>query len=1027
MKHKGECGSTNAVKMCVQVAFIIAGSTHAVYYKTLKHALGIEAVGEHAFMDTIRCMFPVVKSMLDALCEAAKQEMKDKKEDELGSWTHAVTVADGTWQTRGWHSKNATFTIRNYQNGALLYYHHLCQKGSDTVIQEELYKGTSKSAEGFAARKTFQKAKEEGMRIAVHWQDADSSSAKAVSEEFPDAEIMICGGHAGRAHKKILEVRQKIKKCSKQMLAKYGANYPALCQLSCKCKGNHSTTCGCLSAAFISKAHTNFTSILMEAQSQEEFVQHVEALAKHARDVHEWEGGRCDFHPLRVCTCQKCEDKENIKCTGKPYKTRLRLDCEFHALLYEIECTERAAQASKLVHPILKRGHSNAVEASHNVLIRFRSKDISLERLHYQLSTNLGLLQANMTYMHAKFGVTYHWIPELYRRMKLPIFEGIVEALEKHNMRRKRRLDLAKTTPQKKRRIELKKKRVVEGRERIKWSKKHGQDTYYGGCSDSGDSDSGDSDGGKMVCDSGDGVNRNKGKGGDSSRGKGKPQGKGRCAACGSSTHQRSSHKDCPFRKCRAAKGAHPDHTAEEVIPAPESGEDTSTGDSSDSQESAIDSCMCGAEGRAHKRGCPLSYRNRLPPGRALFPAPSNPRAHADPSVVEPERVSSPPESVKPVPSEDVKPAMKVGDYVCIHSRNMGDCHVPCRIVGEFAGRYQLYCSKGILNTSFSCTELMSLTGCSPIPLDEWRQAPRVSLRSVTHDATLREHCKCCVTDTSESIVISLSSEEENEALELWVNNGAYTLSCRDREVVLSRRGWLTDKIICAAQMLLLQFFPNMAGLQPPTLQKVFAFQVHSGDFVQIIHVRNNHWCVVSTVGCQSGVLRVYDSLYKTLSKEAIHLIVSMVHVPSSHLNIVMMDVEKQSNGSDCGVLAIAYAFDLCSGMNPCSVRFDHSKIRPHLTTCLETCQVYRFPVLGERESVPRKPKTVELHCSCRMPEESGNEMAKCDSCQVWYHRHCMDIPSEVFGEFEVHWECKRCAQTHTKAAPLASQHSVGV
>ena len=44
-----------------------------------------------------------------------------------------------------------------------------------------------------------------------------------------------------------------------------------------------------------------------------------------------------------------------------------------------------------------------------------------------------------------------------------------------------------------------------------------------------------------------------------------------------------------------------------------------------------------------------------------------------------------------------------------------------------------------------------------------------------------------------------------------------------------------------------------------------------------------------------------------------------------------MMDVEKQSNSSDCGVLAIAYAFDLCSGLNPCTVRFDHSKIRSHL------------------------------------------------------------------------------------------------
>ena len=250
----------------------------------------------------------------------------------------------------------------------------------------------------------------------------------------------------------------------------------------------------------------------------------------------------------------------------------------------------------------------------------------------------------------------------------------------------------------------------------------------------------------------------------------------------------------------------------------------------------------------------------------------------------------------------------------------MGDFHVRCRIVGRFAGRYQLYCSKGVLNTSFSCTELIPVSGCSPIPLDEWRKAPRISLRSVTNDSALHERCNCCVPQTSESIVLSSASEEENEAPEMWVSNDAYNLSCRDRDVVLSRREWLTDKIICAAQMILLQLFPNMAGLQHPTLQKVFAFQVHSGEFVQIIHVRNSHWCVLSTVGCQEGVVHVYDSLYKTLSKEIVRLITSMVHVPSSELKVVMMDVEKQSNGSDCGVLAIAYA------LNPCSVRFDHSR-----------------------------------------------------------------------------------------------------
>ena len=84
----------------------------------------------------------------------------------------------------------------------MLYYHHLSQKGSDDVVEGGLYPGTSKSAEGYAASITLQRAKEDGMEVAVHWQDAHSS-AKSVREVYPDAQIMICGGHAGRAHRKI--------------------------------------------------------------------------------------------------------------------------------------------------------------------------------------------------------------------------------------------------------------------------------------------------------------------------------------------------------------------------------------------------------------------------------------------------------------------------------------------------------------------------------------------------------------------------------------------------------------------------------------------------------------------------------------------------------------------------------------------------------------------------------------------------------------------------------------------------------
>ena len=108
----------------------------------------------------------------------------------------------------------------------------------------------------------------------------------------------------------------------------------------------------------------------------------MKALARHARDEHDWDVGRCDFHPPRVCSCGKCEDEDNLQCEGKDYHTRYLLSCPFHALAYKIECHERADMAEMLVHPTLKRGHSNWLEASH-VFIRFRPKHINVERLHY--------------------------------------------------------------------------------------------------------------------------------------------------------------------------------------------------------------------------------------------------------------------------------------------------------------------------------------------------------------------------------------------------------------------------------------------------------------------------------------------------------------------------------------------------------------------------------------------------------------------------------------------------------------------
>ena len=150
-------------------------------------------------------LWPSLKSMVDEQCELAKQKMKEKPAAEFGSFQNAVTTADGAWLTRGHHSQNFTYKVRDYMTSALLYYQHLCQRGKDNLCEDGLYKGTSKFAEGYGTSLVFGRAKEEGMNVSIHWMDKDSSSAKAIGQHYPDTKLMLCGRHAACAHRKALK------------------------------------------------------------------------------------------------------------------------------------------------------------------------------------------------------------------------------------------------------------------------------------------------------------------------------------------------------------------------------------------------------------------------------------------------------------------------------------------------------------------------------------------------------------------------------------------------------------------------------------------------------------------------------------------------------------------------------------------------------------------------------------------------------------------------------------------------------
>ena len=108
---------------------------------------------------------------------------------------------------------------------------------------------------------------------------------------------MICGGHAGRVHKKQLEKLQKIKHFTDQLIKKYEERFSSVGNIIYH-YSRHKPGCGCMSNQFIERARINFSLILSQSESAEEFATKIKAFTRHACDEHEWDDGRCDFHTL---------------------------------------------------------------------------------------------------------------------------------------------------------------------------------------------------------------------------------------------------------------------------------------------------------------------------------------------------------------------------------------------------------------------------------------------------------------------------------------------------------------------------------------------------------------------------------------------------------------------------------------------------------------------------------------------------------------------------------------------------------
>ena len=240
----------------------------------------------------------------------------------------------------------------------------------------------------------------------------------------------------------------------------------------------------------------------------------------------------------------------------------------------------------------------------------------------------------------------------------------------------------------------------------------------------------------------------------------------------------------------------------------------------------------------------------------------------------------------------------------------------------------------------------------------------------------------------------------------------------------ISKTAMLTDKRIQMAQELLHRQFPHIEGLMSPSISTVRQFPVMRQEFVQVLHTGGLHWVTVSTIGCKgNNKVNLYDSLYHGISPQTEEQIASLLFVDNAeHIEVSIPPVVQQTNGTDCGVYAIAFATALCNNLDPTSLKFNRRAIRDHLWQALQCGHLSMFPFEERRPQDQNKPVKISVYCECRMPyNPPKDKMAECTGCKKWFHKECQQIADKVFKFARFQWRCKTCSRGNLPVPPIST------
>ena len=255
-----------------------------------------------------------------------------------------------------------------------------------------------------------------------------------------------------------------------------------------------------------------------------------------------------------------------------------------------------------------------------------------------------------------------------------------------------------------------------------------------------------------------------------------------------------------------------------------------------------------------------------------------------------------------------------------------------------------------------------------------------------------------------------------------WIKIGKVILKDEEKKILESPNEWLNDRIIDAAQHLIKQKAPRIAGLQTCLNASKLTFRPVKGSFIQVIN-RNpeaggSHWLTLSTVKCNrnGSEVKVHDSSFTSVSfpvQQSICNIMRRGTPPkrSDVIKVLFTDVSWQPNPNDCGLYAIANAVCDALGIDPTTQGYVTSEMRQHLISCFEKNKISPFPAY-ERKSIYtrglRFQSVLKVFCTCRMPEDGL--YVQCTKCKIWLHPDCEGLEEKDIPKEDTPYYCKKCS-----------------